>query len=247
MAEAVQIRVNDKEFQKTIRDYSKLTRRTKKVIVDTKAFYIARRACKETFRPAKEDIQKGIGQLIHGMTMGKSGKGHRTLTKSGLFTTTAGGYYFSAKGVPIAALIVNELRGKRGEKGFYGEQMKVAIRRLVTSRFSAIAYLASGWIPAIKKLAPLAELKSKAAPPDASANKIKNPQGSVQVATETGGVTIAKIINSAVSKYSTTKDPMTKVAAPALQRAIDFETSSMKQYMEDKYKEAAHQAGIRTN
>ena len=243
---AVNIRVNDTEFRNTLRQYVKVNKRALAKIINTKAYRIAIVACHETKRATKADIQKGIGQLVFEMQRAASGRAHRVLTKSGLFTSTAGGYYKSAKGVPIAALILNKLRGKRGEQGLYGAEMKEAIRRLVTKRFSAVAYLASGWLPAIKKLAPLADRGGGLPRPLELGMRLSNPYlGSVIVATESANPR-AQITNTAVSKYSTTKDPLTKYGLPALQKGFDVETASMKQYIEDHLKESARSVGIRT-
>jgi hypothetical protein len=148
---------------------------------------------------------------------------------------------------PIAALLINWKRGQTGEKGLYGADMRAAIRRLIAVRSRARAYLAAGWIPAIKKLSRLAEKPSKAAEPDAEARRIQNPKGSADPATETGTIAIARIINEAVSKHSTTPDPLDKYALVALKKAVDAETKTMLEYIERKYKEEAQRAGIRTN
>ena len=235
------------EFQATLRNYVQYNKREFPRICNTKAYRIAIVACAKTHKAERANIIKGISQIVWDIKRTKSGRGKRVLK---LWSGTAGGV-FNKTGAPVGALIVNFLRGKRGEKGLYGSDMKRAIERLVTQRFSAIAYLASGWLPAIKKLASLADRGSKTVALPSEINSIKsrmnNPYlGSVIPAVESEKP-FATIINTAESKYSTTKDPLQKFGLPALQYGVDVETASMLQYIADKLTENAHQLRIRTN
>ena len=228
---AATFKINTREFDRTIRQYAAQSRKDFDVIVNTKAYFIARAACRETFRPEKSTIKNSLSALIHTTRTTAKGNKRKSLAKN-------------SEGVPIAALLINWRRGKTGKPGLFGAAMKEAVKGFIKRRQDARAFMASGWIPAIKAFASVAENKSKAAPSDREASAIKKPLGSYSLAT--GGRSIAKIINSSFSKLSTTPDPMGAIAQPALQRAIDMETASMKQYMEQKMKESARAKGIRT-
>ena len=76
-----------------------------------------------------------------------------------------------------------------------------------------------------------------------------------QYGTVKGGVTPAKrewtaeaiITNLAYARHDKTAESLIKYGGPALQRAINFETASMKAYIERKLREAAKKSGIKTN
>ena len=229
------IQLDYREFNRTLDKYKEFhKRRSAPAIVNKKALFIARRAILETKRPEASKIKSGIGQMVFDLVRTKSGRSKRVLKNN-------------SNGAPIGALIVNFIRGKQGLPGLNGEDMKKAIQRLVTKRVGAIAFLASGWIPAVKKLSPLVRGKQGAAANDKDANKISNPKGSVQPAKEIGSKSVAKIINSAVSKFTTTGDPLGKIALPALQKAINYETASMQANIEEEMRKSAKDCGIKVH
>jgi len=232
-------KLNYSEFNRTLNKYAEFhKRRTAVGIVNKKALYIARGAIRETFRPEPTVIGKSLMAAFYviGKNMRKKLKMRTTYSNKG-----------AALSAPVAALLVNFLRGKKGEKGLQGPAMTKAIKSLIQHRITARAFLAAGWIPAVKALSPLVGSKKGMPDKDPQADKIKNPKGSVSVARESGLKTVATIINFAVSKFSTTKDPLGKYAQPALQRAINKETASMRENIEDEMRKAAKECGIKTN
>ena len=230
--------LNMAEFQATLEKYVQYNKREFSSIVNTKAYRIAVVACAKTYRPPKGKIAREISELVEYFKRTKSG---RTIKK---FTS-------SASGAPIAALLINWARGKRGKKGLQGADMAAAVKKFVAKRENARAFLASGWIPAIKRLAGLADRGSKTGgnvgSPDSDVRRIQNPKGSVIPATGSGTKVAAKIINEATSKPSTTFDPLGKYGLPALQAGVDAETASMRGYIEGKMRDGARQLRIKTN
>jgi hypothetical protein len=248
MPDAVSFKVlNLQEFQDTLNKYVLYNKREFPRIIATKAYRIAIVACHETYRPPKGSVAKALSMTIEDFQRTKSGRTKRVMLKS---TSTAGGV-FNTVGVPIGALLVNWRRGKRGMKGLYGADMKAAVRRLEMMGERARAYLASGWIPAIKKLAPLADrgrfAGQNVGSPDPEARKIENPKGRASISSSSGSISAATIVNEAVAKVTTTPDPLGKYGLPALQKAVDVETASMLQYIEDKMREGANQLRIKNN
>jgi hypothetical protein len=233
---APQFKLDYREFNSTLEKYRDFHRkRSVPQIVNKKALYIARGAIRETQRPDKATIQKSLGQRIFDLVRTKSGRSRRTLKAGNL-------------SAPLAALIVNYRRGQKNEKGLYGGEMKKAINSLVTHAIRARAFLASGWIPAVKKLSPLVRGKGDMPPDDSDARKIKNPSGRAVPATNNSTYSVAQIINDNLSKFTTTsKSEVFDKAARGLQKAIDRERISMERHIEEEMRNAAHESGIKTN
>jgi hypothetical protein len=210
MAKSFSIQGPDmREFTSTLRKYSLLSSRDPKVICDTKAFYIARRATVETKSVTASEIREFIGR-DGGETMGK---------------------------------IINKRRGARGEKGLYGKDMTKAIAVVKAARLRSRAFLKSGWLWAIKALEPFAE-KRGAPRADRTAKLIGQAKGAAVPATQ-GWRVVSKIINTVTAAWDK-REGADKIASPALQRAFDAETQSMKDYIERKLRSSAKEAGIKT-
>ena len=228
---AVSIKINQREFDKTLRDYLTLTNKEPAIICNTKAFYIARAASRFTYRPPKDKIKAELEAVAKEVKTSKSGKTRKVWAKN-------------AAGAPIAALLINWRRGKLGKPGLFGAAMKDAVKNFIKKRQQARAYMASGWNPAIKGFEPLAEKIKGAAPRDREAMTHRG-KGSFNPA-RTMVKAIARLANMSFSKLSTTKDPDLKIAQPALQKAFDSEVASMREHFERRYKAAAQRLGIRT-
>lgn len=243
MANAVNIRVNDREFRQTLRQYIQVSRRTIPEIVNSKAYFIARRAIYETPKANKLTIGKSLSQLL--MSFKATAKGGRMVLK----TVTRFGRLGQTTQVPLAAILVNWQRGQRGKKGLYGEQMRAAVEHFILNRQRTIAFIRSGWLPAVKILAPYVPRKTGAAPLDPETKQRGRQKGSAVPAQEGFRVT-ARIENAIAAGGKNAEhhgEAVNKYAIPALQRAFANEEKSMRQYMEDKLRDSAKKVGIRTN
>lgn len=207
---AASFKLNTKEFDRTLRKYVETSSRTIPVIVNTKAYYIARRAVAET--PMAET--KGIRSFFH-------------------------------RNARVPGMIINKKRGERGEKGLYGKEMEMAIKTMLASRLRARAFVKSGWLWAVKKLAPYAERISGPSLGMGRPKAVGKPKGSAEPAnTSAGWRCRAKIINTVTAAWDT-RNNVENIATPALQRAFNFERQSMIAYMERKLKHAARRSGIK--
>src|SRR5436853_2213008 len=119
-------------------------------IVNTKAYYISRKASWFTAKTSRAAIADSLGS--------RAGGGRLKL-RPGTDTDA-----------PLAALIVQSRRAAKGQKGLYGIEMATAINQLISSRLKSIAFLRSGWLPAIRLLAPLAD-RGGAPPMDTAARQ----------------------------------------------------------------------------
>lgn len=202
-------KIDRREFDAAIRKYVEYSKRDIPTIVNTKAFYIARRATVETPSVSPAEIRE----------------------------------YFNRETGQHLGMMVNARRGKRGDKGLYGKDMAKAIALVKAARLRARAFLKSGWLWAVKDLEPYAE-KIGAPRVDRKAKAVGQAKGKGIRASQ-GWRVVAKIINTVTAKWDK-QDGAAKVAEPALQRAIDFETASTLGYIERKMKASARKAGIKT-
>ncbi len=122
--------------------------------------------------------------------------------------------------------------------------MAKAVAVVLASRLRSRAFLKSGWLWAVKKLEPYAE-KIRARGPIRGTKAIGAAKGDAVPASQ-GWRVVAKIINTVTAAWDNREGAGT-VATPALQRAIDFESKSMLDYIERKLRDGARRAGIRTN
>lgn len=207
-----------REFNATLSQYRQFHKsRTAPELVNKKALYAARGAIRQTVRPSRDKIKESL--MMNG----------------------------SEVSIPIAALIINKQRKIAGKRGLSGPEMRGAITTLINQRVAHRAYLASGWIPSVKELAPLVPNKRGIPRNDPQASKIQHPKGSCKPARGSFIRSVAVIINSATAKKTTTDDPMDKFALPALQKALDSERASMEENIKEEMLKAAKRFGIKAH
>ena len=233
MANAVSFRVDRREFDSTMELYRQVSKRDPKKICDTKACFIARRAVIETPKADKAAIKGDLGRLIVKL---------KQVVGSKLRTVTRYSRYGLQVQAPLVALIINKRRGKG--RGLFGAAMEEAIRALIAARLRSIAFLKSGWLPAIRALIGLADMRS-APRQERGPMQVGVPKGYAVPAAE-GWKAKTTIVNSADARRDD-KTALYKYGEPALQRAFDAETASMLDYMERKFRESAKAAGVKTN
>jgi len=212
------------KFNETLAEYSHWTKRTHKQIVDTKAYYVARKALWFTTKADSFKIKHQLGGFIMVARVNKKGK---TVNRRQVQLVMG-----TKVDAPLAALIINKRRGKAGEPGLQGARMARAVRELLAARMRSIAFYKSGWLPAIKLLAPLADRKGEPQT-DRAAKQVGRPKGDATPATE-GENPAATIVNMAGSARGDTKGAFMKYAGEGLQIAMADEQSSMDEYIEQK-------------
>ncbi len=233
----ISVRVNQREFQSTLRKYLQYTRRDWATIANTKAFYIARRAARETPMVDKGAMLKALRADRLKSKVLKNGK-----VKNTKYT--------------LAQLIVMA-RQKPGES-MSKAAIKEAAKKLIAARVRSRAFLKSGWLPAIKRLEPLAEKIGRQPPKiESQVAQIGRAKGNAKPARAGAGARAScSITNDALTKkrgnvwqrvFGGNRKGALKHAVPALQRAFDAETNSMKEYIAKKLAKSANQAGIKTH
>src|SRR4051812_41123337 len=120
------------KFDETLEEYAKYSKRTHAEIVNTKAYYIARKALWFTPKADTYKMKQQLGGIVTVSRVNRKGKTvkHRQLQLVSSQRTAA----------PLAALIVNARLGKAGAKGLYGKRMERTIRELLSARYRSVAF-----------------------------------------------------------------------------------------------------------
>lgn len=226
------IKVDTREFRKALNEYRKLSKRDIPAIINTKAFYIARGAVRNTLKTPKEKIKNQLMQPSN-----------------------------IAPSAPLAAIIINSVLGggkgtgkhldkslpksiwamvKNGKRGLQGADMKKAVKTFVASAVRTRAFLASGFLEAVKDFGRLAEKKIGAAAMDRTVKRYGKAKGSAVTAKQDAWVARAVITNSASGKSEKSGAALMKHAGAALQQAFNDEVASMRQYVRDKMQKTAN-------
>ncbi len=202
------MRLNSREWDRTFGRYMQFSKREFPTALNSKAFFIARRAVVETPKAKLSRLSRSTREVL--------GK------------------------------IINQRHGQRGEKGLYGLEMAKAVEILYASRRRSVAFLKSGWLPAIRRLELAVEPKYRRGAPknDRAAKQFGKPKGRA-IPANAGWRCRVLIENAALSDHDK-KDALELFGGPALQRAFDFEAASMKNYIAKKLREGAKAHGIRT-
>lgn len=219
------------EFRRTLREYREYSKRDDVTIVNTKAFYIARGAVRETHKADPSVIDRTLSQLI---------KEHDAKNAGKLVKVKRFGRFGKVEEAPLVSLLINAERGRKGMPGLYGSSMRAAVRRFIPRRKQAAGFIASGWIPSIKAFEPLAEKKGSAPALDRSVKQVGRPKGRGIPADKGQYVPTAILQNMAVARGLTGGTALEKWAQAGLQAAFNNEISSMKEYIEQKKQETAN-------
>lgn len=224
-------RWDQSKFDRTFEKYMEHASRDLVTAINTKAWYIARKATWFTHKADAGKIQSQLGRRVtvsHSVI--KNGAA-RMVKRSHMELTQARDH-----DAPLAALIVNKRRGRKGEKGLQGREMVQAIRDMLAFRMSSIAYTKSGWLPAIRALASLAD-RTNPPPMDTTAKARGRVKGEAVPALALHSKSAATILNEAWAKHDST-NAFYRYGASGLQRAFNDEAASMSQYIRRKMLEA---------
>jgi hypothetical protein len=215
------------KFNEALREYMRVSSRTLQQAINTKAYYVARKATLYTHKADPTKIQSQLGGYIRVAHTTKTG---RTVMRRKLSLTPSRDDAMA----PLAALIVNKRRGSKGLPGLQGSAMAAAIRNLIAARLRSVAFIKSGWLEAIRTLASLADRKGQP-PIDNMARQYGAAKGSATPAAAGGDVMIATILNAAVAKKGEGGfDALRRFGEAGLAMAFADEVQSMQEYIERK-------------
>jgi len=208
-------------FDRALLEYMKYTSRSLQEAVNTKAYYIARKALWFTKKADRASMIRSLGGYVKVQALNKAG---RTVNRRILQLRDA-----RIGQAPLAAVIINARRGRAGEKGLYGPDMARAIRGLLTARTRALGFIKSGWLPAIKLLAPYADKRGQPRI-DHSVKQRGRAKGTAQPARGLSATIRAQIVNLA-SPIRDRKGALLKYGSKGLDVAFRDEAASMWEYI----------------
>lgn len=211
-------------FDRTLEEYAEYSKRTHVEIVNTKAYYVARKAIWFTPKADVYRMKQQLGGIVTVNRLNRKGKSVKRRETQLVKSTRID--------APLAALILNARRAKDGMPGLYGRAMDRAIRNLLSARYRSDAFLKSGWLESVQKLAPLVKDKGGAAPRDPAARQVGRSKGDATPAVN-GNNPTAEIVNLASARRDT-KAALIQYGEPGLQQALADEEASMREYIERK-------------
>jgi hypothetical protein len=221
------LELNVAKLSEAVALYLQVTSRTVQQVVNTKAYYIARKAIWFTEKADSYKMKLSLGGLVPVRYIAKSGKVQR---RSKLQLVSG-----SEHSAPLAALIINKRQGRRGEKGLYGRDMARAVRSMLSARARSIGFIKSGWLPSVNNLAPLADRRG-APEIDRTAKQVGRAKGDCRPAAAGFDVT-AEIVNLASARRDL-NGALLRVGGEGLRIAVADETADTADYIHRKLTEA---------
>lgn len=228
---------SQREFRKTLEKYLKVSKRSLPEALNEKAYFIlngsptTEGAIRLTRKADYQAIKCELG--VHSVQqVGKRGK----LIKK--FKNELMDKYWNQLSVKI---IIARLRAA-GTAIPSAEELKDMAVKMVNARVRSVAFIRSGWLPALRALARFSKY-----------GKLKFDETGRRIGVAKGGVSIATenrprvyIWNSAGGEPKH-KQAILRYGQDALEQAFRQETASMKSYIEQKLRNQAKDLGIKTN
>lgn len=220
------------QFDAALKAHLANTSRTIERVINGRAYFVALAAIRLTVKVSAAKIEAELGRIVRVEKISK--KGRKYNRKQLQLTPGRDGR------APLAALIINKRLG-RGEtfhglsgRGAYGREMRDAIKYLIGVRKRSVAFIASGWIPALRILYRPREMSRGMIDP---AVKQVGPtkKGHAIRAQAGGALIVATIINSAISLHET-NNALGYWGARGLQLAFDHETAEIIRHLQNKLK-----------
>jgi hypothetical protein len=199
-------------FDEALKEEMQHTKRTFSQALNTHAYFIARKALWYTHKADKTAVESQL---------------------------TSPPQYAEADSL-AEAILVARYRAHGGWPGS-GAEFERAIQKFVAGRLRSIAFLKSGWIPAIRILEPFSANKSGAAPRDTQARVYGQEKGNAYPAVD-GEQMTARIVNSALAEGDEGGKALEKFGGAGLDVAFYDETQSIKEYIERKLIEQFNKA-----
>lgn len=216
--------VNMTEFKRDLRKLAAMTSSTLPQFFNSRAYIIAKTAMGFTGRASRAGIEK---LAVAGYRIIKS-------RKTGAFRR--GAAIYNANG--IAGDIIQGRRHRRGEKPLTRAELIEPVRKMISARLRSIAFLASGWIPALRKLDKFAAVKAVGTDGARQRGQAKGRA----IAAKDGFNIFAQIENNATPEGDNRRAAETMMTS-ALQRAMAQEHAEMRMRLADKIAKEARKMG----
>jgi hypothetical protein len=139
-----EISVDFTEFQKAFREHSELTKRSLANNINTKLYFVARAAARNTPKVNRAELESDLGVVGYKLQFKKNGQLRKRQRAKIDHAIT--------KPAALIYLLVQAARRKSGQKGLYGAAMRGAVNETLKRRIRGIGTLRKGWFMGIKQL-----------------------------------------------------------------------------------------------
>lgn len=217
----VDLKFDTVQFRRVLEEYIATTSKSVAKALNSKAYQLAWHAERLTKRASRADIESlGVvaTKLRRNRKTGALGKGAAVIDK------------------PRVEAILAGLWRKQG-RTFTNAELKEAAKKEIGKRLRAVGYIASGWIPAIRKLFGKSDIKL--GKPESTRRAGTSGTGRAVPATPENA---EAIIENSVLALKNSK--VANEAEQALHKAGAIVQKDMEEYLLRKMKEAATQSGI---
>lgn len=207
----INVKVDTKAFDRALEEYMKFTKRSVSEVVNAKAWFIARNAVLMTDKTHVSKIDAEMKSPSRDYPP-----------------------------APLAAVIINSRAKAKGMKGLSGNAMKKAVQNMINARHKAVNFLRSGWLPAIRilelavKRGDINFSKRFAPKKDSSVKQFGVDKGSAKWAKPNYERVFSEIENAVEGGNKGRNGRVHRILTSGLQKAINAEIASMRQYVERK-------------
>ena len=228
---------NQDKFDRALNACIQISHRDAANVINAHALYIAFSAQNFTPKADKMNIGRSLSNLIYDFKATRKGASRRLKTKT--VYTGAGGASAQA---PVVALMINKKRGEQGRPGLFGRDMAAEVRTFIASRQRTVAFLKSGWSPAIKALKSRVPYKFRGAAKEKETVKVMGVAKGRALPALPGDqpkCTIENFVGMAGPGGSHHNAGLVRFGQPAFERAFQQETSSMMEHLKKELGESA--------
>lgn len=230
------LQVEVRGFNEVLKEIAKQSSREAVDVVNGRLLAVIIKALKFTEKANAQQIAADLGQVGNQFRYTRTGR-----VKRGQMILREDSF---------AARIVNARRRDYAGPDYmlWGNALDEAARKLIASRMRSVAFIKSGWIWALRQLAPLVKFGRKSNP-DKDARAIGQPKGSALPSRPNArGIFTASAENTALiagggkNQAPGPHNPL-PVAERGLRKAFEDEKFEMERHLKRKFMEAAKRAG----
>lgn len=234
MSKQTGITVDTSELTAALSAYMPLSRSSLAKVCNRKAVSIARNALWNTPKTPVDTVHTQLGKIVSKKKGGKRYSVVASMRSARNYATGEGRAQMS-----LAEALIRAKDYQQGKPQRSKQAMDSAIVDFLRTRSRSVAYLASGWVPAIMDI--MRKIAGELGVVSAKETKMFKRHGRGIPASDDSWHTKAVIENSAARA----RPPM-KILEPVLQAAFDKEAAGTMEEVEKRLREAAGIVGIKT-
>ena len=241
-------RVNFQDFDRALGQYMQYTKRSLPDVLNKKGFYIAKKAMENTKIASGEKIRSELGTIVKVKMRVKTKRGMRLKSVKTVSNLTSAGGRRSNQS--LAEVILRARYYKKGKEQPTKSALPHHLVKLIGARVRSIAFIKSGWLPAMRKLWPMFDHHLAPGGKPRQVKQVGSDKGNaiparngwnVKVVIENSATGAGTFGGSAEKGFGA----LVKYGEPALQAAVHDETASMKQHTFERMREDAKKCAIK--